>query len=317
LGQPTFYNSDNSISNTGNGIIKVLDGQATLGCVGPSNGKRFVTNGDATGNLKAQLLIGSGKDTANFAITGGNCYLNNNPTGIVEIREGATLALLTNDNGSSHRFNNRDAKFTNAGNTVIAGKLSLQGNHGGAVSIENSGILTISGSDAVFERLMSSCGPGGFYNEGTTARLNVAATGILQGNGKLTYINKTDSKDARFLSIDVKGAISPGDKDKENGKLELNSVQMSLSGVLNIDMINPNKYNSLQLTGEGDTGKLTLNTGSILNIISAQDVVLHGTFKIITAKAVIGKFEKMRYNGTDNMLYTVNYLADGVEVVFP
>jgi hypothetical protein len=317
LGQPTFYNSDNSISNTGNGIIKVLDGQATLGCVGPSNGKRFVTNGDATGNLKAQLLIGSGKDTANFAITGGNCYLNNNPTGIVEIREGATLALLTNDNGSSHRFNNRDAKFTNAGNTVIAGKLSLQGNHGGAVSIENSGILTISGSDAVFERLMSSCGPGGFYNEGTTARLNVAATGILQGNGKLTYINKTDSKDARFLSIDVKGAISPGDKDKENGKLELNSVQMSLSGVLNIDMVNPNKYNSLQLTGEGDTGKLTLNTGSILNIISAQDVVLHGTFKIITAKAVIGKFEKMRYNGTDNTPYTVNYLADGVEVVFP
>jgi hypothetical protein len=82
-------------------------------------------------------------------------------------------------------------------------------------------------------------------------------------------------------------------------------------------MVNPNKYNSLQLTGEGDTGKLTLNTGSILNIISAQDVVLHGTFKIITAKAVIGKFEKMRYNGTDNMLYTVNYLADGVEVVFP
>jgi hypothetical protein len=139
----------------------------------------------------------------------------------------------------------------------------------------------------------------------------------LQGNGKLTYINKTDSKDARFLSIDVKGAISPGDKDKENGKLELNSVQMSLSGVLNIDMVNPNKYNSLQLTGEGDTGKLTLNTGSILNIISAQDVVLHGTFKIITAKAVIGKFEKMRYNGTDNTPYTVNYLADGVEVVFP
>jgi len=318
LGQPVFAVGENAMANTGNGIITVLDGPATFGCAGPSsNGKRVVTNGEAAGANRAQLLIGSGKDAASLTIVGGNCYLDNAATGNLEIRAGATLALTTNDNGSVHKFNNRDARLTNAGTTVIAGKLTLQGNHGGAVSIENSGALNIRGDNAVFERLMSSCGPGGYYSTETGARLSVAPTGTLTGNGTLTYLDKTDSNAARYLSVDVKGIVSPGEKLGEIGKLAFNAVQMRLSGILAITIADAQKCSMLQVSGAGDTGQLTIGPGSILNIATTKDVTPHGTYRIISAKSVSGKFEKLCCNGNNNVPYTVNYLADGVEVVFP
>ncbi len=317
LGQTVFANGENILTNQGNGVIKVLDGQSTFGCISTNNGKRIVNNGDATGDAKSKLLIGDGKKAASLTITGGNCYLNNLATGTVEINEGAELVLATNDNGSSHKFINRDAKFTNDGKSLLAGKLSLQGNHGGAVSIENTGILTIKGDKATFERLRSSCGPGGYYDLGTSARLNISATGTLKGIGALTYVNKTESDAARMLMVDVKGILSPGDEGEVIGKLAFNTVQMTLSGILKIDIEDANRYDTLQLSGAGDTGKLTLAAGSVLNINSANKAALHGKYRIVTAKEITGKFEKVSFNGANEVAYTVNYLPDGVEVVFP
>ncbi len=133
----------------------------------------------------------------------------------------------------------------------------------------------------------------------------------------LTYLNKTDSKEARYLSVDIKGAVSPGITTDDIGKLELNTAQLSLTGTLNIDIADANRYDSLQLSGEGDTGKLTLNAGSVCNISPVKDVVLHGTYRVITAKSVTGKFDKLTFKGTNEVKYSVNYLPDGVEVVFP
>lgn len=317
LGQVLFAEGDNNLTNQGNGVIKVLDGSSTFGCITGNNGKRIVSNGDATGATKSKLLLGDGNKAASLIITGGNCYLNNLATGTVEINAGAELALITNDNGSVHKFINRDARFANDGNLLLAGKLSLEGNHGGSVSIENAGILTIKGDKATFNRLRSSCGPGGFYDLTTSARINVSATGMLKGSGVLTYVNSTDSDLARMLMVDVKGNLSPGDEGAVIGKLAFNTVQMTLSGILNIDVEDANKYDTLQLSGAGDTGKLILAAGSTLNINSANKAALHGIYRIVTAKQITGKFEKVSFNGANEVAYTVNYLPDGVEVVFP
>ncbi len=134
LGSVEYGIEDGLLNNKG--TIKVLgstqDEPAGFGCVNPvSNGKRTLKNGTADGKNKADLAIGSGTDAATFVITGGQVNLDNFTGSSVEINSGGALTLLTNDNGSGHRFNNREAKVTNAGDMLWSGLLRVQGNHAG------------------------------------------------------------------------------------------------------------------------------------------------------------------------------------------
>jgi hypothetical protein len=323
IGQPEFAQNDGTLTNSGKGVLTIAGSSpahpSTFGCIGPSNGKRIVNNGTATPENQARLLVGTGEDAAVLAIRGGQCYLNNAAGSRVEIRPGATLALLTSDNGSSHRFNNRDAKVTNAGSLLLAGSLVLQGNHGGAVMLDNAGTFTVTGAQATIERLRSSCGPGGFYNADTAAKLVVRPGAVLQGAGILTYRNSTENAEARALLVAAAGTLAPGTGPASLGRLEMRAANLTLTGTIAIDVGGQPSMPSdlLALTGEGDAGQVTLTAGSTLDLTPLPGVTPHGTYRILTAKKVVGRFEKLHFRGLPEVPYTVSYLADGVEVVFP
>jgi len=75
----------------------------------------------------------------------------------------------------------------------------------------------------------------------------------------------------------------------------------------------------LTLTGSDDVGQLELIAGdrNTLNIVPSGGFPPHGTYRIVTATSVAGKFDTLQYNGAAQAPYTVNYLPDGIEVVFP
>ena len=344
LGSVEYGVEDGLLNN--NGTIKVLgstrDEPAIFGCVNPvANGKRTLENGTADGKNKADLVIGSGTDTATFVITGGHVDLDNFAGSSLEINSGGALALLTNDNGSGHRFNNREAKLTNASDMLWSGLLRVQGNHAGFTGIDNTGHLTISGSQVALERLISSSGPGAFYQAKlTSSHVLNRPGGVVEGTGTLTYTNKTDSPEAGYFLVSNLGTLAPGETSRTPGSFgALNLVNVlvrfgtapmgertpPLTGVGTLRIAiggtpdSPDHYDSLHLTGSNGSGLLDLpkGAGSVLNIVPAKGVTPHGTYRIVTATGVTGTFETMQYGGAPTVPYTVNYLPDGIEVVFP
>jgi len=364
LGQTEYAGVENSLTNTGKGVIKVIGGArdepVTFGYAGPyGTGKRIVENGAARGNSQAQLIIGNGKDTSTLAVIGGQVEMTNFAGSNVEIQPGATLALLTSDSGSAQPAGNstgREAKLTNAGEVLLAGQLRVQNNQGAFAGIENSGKLTIRGDQAVVERLPNSAGPGSFY-EATrfSAQILNHPGGVVQGAGTLTYTNSTGNKEGRFLRIFNLGAIAPGASAGQGGEsfgpLILRNVNVRFGtltfprnppgtrpgapppkpipatppqpGILRIGIggppTTPGSYDTLTLTGSDDYGQLELiqTEGNTLNIVPGAGFTPRGTYRIVTAASVVGTFDTLQYNGAPQAPYTVNYLPDGIEVVFP
>ncbi|TFG88602.1 MAG: hypothetical protein E4H18_01880, partial [Hyphomicrobiales bacterium] len=147
------------LANTGQVLVDGGDAQnpVVFGLVHPyTTGKRTVENGSTDGAAKARFTIGDGRTPSVFRVMGGQTEFNNHAGSSLQILPGATLALLTNYNGSGHPFNNRKAFLTNEGDLLLAGLLQVQGNHGGETGISNKGRLTIEGTVAGVERLMSS-----------------------------------------------------------------------------------------------------------------------------------------------------------------
>jgi len=362
LGQTEYAGVENSLTNTGKGVLKVIGGAqdqpVTFGYIGAdSTGKRTIENGTAAGNSQAQLIIGAGKDASTFTVVGGQVNLTNFAGSSIAINPGATLALITNDNGSTHPFLNRDAKVTNAGEFLLPGRLRVQGNHGGFTGIENSGKLTIRDDQAVLERLPSSTGPGGFYSaEANSSQILNQPGGVVGGIGKATYVNSTENKEGRYLKVTNLGTIAPGEPavgqtQESFGLLVLCNANVYFGaftippkprfspagapppkpipatppqpGILRIGIGGPpnapDRCDTLTLTGSDDYGKLELikSEGNTLNIVPSAGFTPHGTYRIVTAASVIGTFDTLQYNGAPQAPYTVNYLSDGIEVVFP
>ena len=317
----------------------------------------------------ARFIIGTGKDKANLTSTGAEVVFANAAGSRLEIMSGASLYLITNDNGSNHPFNSRTARVTNKGDFVLAGTLRVQGNHGGYTGIENGGILIVKGDNATLERMRNSSGPGGTYHEeDTCARISNGTDGVIQGTGKLTYINSTSRDAGRFLRITNSGTINPGEttggaqgSPETFGQLKLHNVILrfgnlpprekgakekkkakgddtyellagveNTAGTLRIDIGGPatdaQRYDSVALTGdvkpdEGKTGifELLEGAGAKLNIVPQKGVTPRGTYRIVSASSgVYGRFQTLQYNGSaDAVPYTINYLPNAVEVVFP
>jgi hypothetical protein len=322
LGQLAFAGRDMELVNSDRGVIRVVGSSAeepaTFGVLSPeTNGKRFVKNGESDMPSETRFLIGSGKDRAVFRMQGGHVTFVN--FGSAEIAAGATLALLTDDSGSTHKFNNRQAKFDNSGAVRWAGRLQVQGNHGGFAGIESGGTITIAGDAVEFERLQSSCGPGGHYDARETAsRFVVTKTGTLEGTGRLRYLNATGVASMKSLPVRCAGLLSPGSAGGI-GRLEFDNASLELSGTLRIDLAgpaaDPATSDVIVFASEG-SGFVEITPEAVLNVVPAAGFTPRGTFRIATARSVKGTFTTIHLNGRPTEAFTVNSLADGIEVVF-
>ena len=239
LGQSEYAGMDNSLANTGKGVIRIIGGTrdepVTFGYAGPDGtGKRIIENGAARGGSQAQLTIGTGKDGSTLAIIGGFVDVTNFAGSSITINPGALLALLTNDSGDSQPAGNsisREAKLINTGDLLLAGQLRLQSNHGAFVGIENSGALAVGGDQAAVERVPNSSGPGSFYEASRfSAQILNHPGGLIHGAGILTYTNSTGEKEGRLLRLFNSGTIAPGAGNGEFGSLILKNICVRFGG---------------------------------------------------------------------------------------
>lgn len=325
LGQVEMAPNESKLANLGE--VRVIGGAANqpirLGLTDPARtGKRLIENGSEDGSATARFVVGDGKLPVVFETAGGQTQFLNQPGGTVEIQPQATLALLTNDNGSQNRFENREAKLTNAGEIRLAGTLRVQGNHGGFIGIANRGKITVSGETATVERLQNSTGPGGSYRmEMNSAQLLNLDAGRIEGSGKLTYLNQTGEAEARVFRVINRGTLAPGRLQLVNTNVEIGSTATEKKGNQEAEAaaggtFEVNAQTALTLTGEGDTGQFVITDGvpTILNLVTARP---KGTHRLVTATGVKGTFSTLQLSGQPSTAYTVNYLPDGIEVVFP
>ncbi len=339
LGAVVLGQGEGTLTNTGQVLVGGGDAQnpVAFGFAHPeSTGSRAIVNGSPDGVAKARFMIGDGKTPTVFRMVGGQAEFTNHPGSSMGILPSATLSLITNDNGSRHMFNSRKALVTNAGDLLLAGTLQVEGNHAGMTGIGNKGKLTIQGTQAGLERLPNSAGPGaGYKPDFNCSKLLNLDGGALQGTGTFTYINHTGSLDSSYLRLINIGGISPG--GDQPGQLIFVNVNVqfgggSLSvtdnrndpppkggGLLRIMIAGPANYSSLQVTGDDDAGRFDLVAGeaNTLNVVTPMGIVPHGKFRIVSAKAVKGTFAALQFNGKSPAPYTVNYLPDGIEAVFP
>ena len=331
--------SGGGLFNTGQ--VQDIGGDAqapvVLGLINPMYcGKRSVENGTPDGAAKAGFTIGNGRVTSMFRVLGGRVEFANHPGSTVQILPAATLALITNDNGSRHLFDNRQAILNNEGELMLAGVLQVQGNHAGFTGISNKGRLNIQGNGAGVERLPSSSGPGALYRaEVNSSQVLNLPEGMVLGSGTFTYTNQTGSPEGRYLRVFNLGGISPGGDQPgqltfANVNLRFGGGDLKLSednkiaplkgaGLLRVLIAGPASYSSLQVTGDDGSGQVEFAAGeaNTLNVVSASGVVPRGKYRIVTAKSVKGTFSVLQFNGKSPAPYTVNYLPDGIEVVFP
>ena len=298
---------------------------------------RAIENGVPDGSSKAVFTIGDGRDASVFNVVGGQVKFDNNPGAATLINPGATLALITNDNGSRHPFTSRQAFFNNGGDLTLAGVLKVQGNCAGFTGIGNKGRLIIHGEKAGIERLPNSGGPGAAIKaDFNSSQIFNLPGGELRGSGTFTYTNSTGSDEGRSVMLVNHGRLAPG--IDQPGRLSFNNVNVRFGGppaqredpkmgpppsaepgLLRIQIVSPSKYSSLEVSGDSGNGAFDLveGTANVLDVVTSGPAVPHGKYRIVTAKSVKGTFAVLQLNGKSPTTYTVNYLPDGIEVVFP
>jgi hypothetical protein len=311
------------LQNTGQ--VEVLGGgreaPVAFGLAGSlGTGRSGIVNGATNGEAKARFTIGDGRDACVFRVLGGQATFQNHPGASLRIQAGAALELITNDNGHYNNFADREARLSNGGELTLAGVLRVQGNQGGPTGIGSDGTLTIAGDKARIERLPSSSGPGAWYDASANATVvNVSKTGALAGDGRLRYVNATDSPLMKSLRVRCAGLLSPGSAGGV-GRLQFDDANLELSGTLRIDLGGPAdnaaKTDAIVFAGEG-AGVIELKPEAVLNIVPAAGFTPHGTYRIVTAAAVKGTFATLQYNGKAPVPYTVQYLSDGITVEVP
>jgi hypothetical protein len=338
LGGTSYAGGDMVLRNLGTGTIRVAgsDGERPAvfgGAVPTGNRKRVIENGGK--GATATLAIGTGTDAAVLNLVGGDAIIENAAGSRVAIAAGAWLGLLTDHSASQHAFVNREARLTNHGHLDLAGGIRFSGNHGGAVRIDNSGTLAITG-EATFERLPDSRGDGGPWALSLVLNRPGATLG---GAGTLRYRNSTGQAAADVLQVVVGGTIDPGEaKPGKPATLVLIDADLSLggtartspedkplqtgeAGTLAIDIAGSggDACDRLELRRDRAGGKLSLVGGSAnaLDVRVRAGVKPKGAYVIARAAAIDGTFAKTLLDGRDSAAYTVRYTADSIEVVFP
>ncbi|MBA3686784.1 MAG: hypothetical protein H0W72_16290, partial [Planctomycetes bacterium] len=339
LGGPAYAGGDLELHNGAKGVIRVKGGSAarptTFGDAAASNtGKRLLANGAP--DAPATLEIGDGKDGAALEVLGGQVLVESAAGSRLAIRPGATLALLTNDNGSANNFTNREVRLVNHGACELGGTVRYQGNHAGAIALDNDGTLTLSG-EAVFERLLDSRGSG---TPMRTAFLFNRAAGVLTGDGTLTYRNATLAKEAATLDVVLAGNIRPNGAGADQAILRFVDANVTFGGVptpaeakpiaseggatLTVRIVRAadakggsDQFIVAASPDGGATAALTLGADNCLDVRVASGVKPRGVYTVVSAPALTGTFARLRHEGKEQVPFTVRYTPTAVEVVFP
>ncbi len=340
VGHVDLSQGDGTLHNAGQVLVAgdAAAGPAVFGLAHPDSvGRRVVENGTPDGAAKASFTIGNGRDNATLQVLGGQTEFVNHRGATLRVQPGATLALITSDNGSTHMFNNRLATLNNAGDLTLAGVLRVQGNHAGFTGLRNTGHVRVAGAQAGLERLPSSAGPGAWYQaDASSAQFLNLGGGVLEGIGTFTYVNQTGSLEGRHLRLFNLGQIRPG--SDQPGQLVLVNVNVRFgqtspqagedrqaplvpagAGLLRIRIAGPASHDSLRVSGDELSGRVELVAGptNTLDVVTAGSALPHGRYRIVTARTVSGTFAAAQHNGKSPVPYTVNYLPDAIEVVFP
>ena len=103
------------------------------------------------------------------------------------------------------------------------------------------------------------------------------------------------------------------------GRLEFDDASLELSGTLRIDIAgpaaDPAKTDAIIFASDG-SGVVEIKPEAVLNVVPAAGFTPRGSFRIATARSVKGTFTTLQLNGRPTEAFTVNSLADGIEVVF-
>lgn len=338
LGQAEFARSKNTLLNQGQGVIRVTGGTVENPVVFGinsliSNGERTVHNGSEKETSTALWVVGDGKNPAAFRITGGQVEFYNGEGAQLDIMPQGALLLESNDAGARHQFERRRARVSNHGVMRMAGELYIRSNHSSYGGIENFNQLLFAGNQAKLVRLQNSVGQGGLYKiPDYTSLIGNHPGAEVKGSGTFTYVDQTGEEKAQYMRLLNQGILEPigtwtldkvnvyfglsipGDDGHEKG-----SPKTGPGGMLAIRADEKGNLGALVLKGQNDHGHLVLTkgTGSILNILSDSAITPSGTHRIVTAVAVDGEFDSLQFNGKAQVPYRVNYLPDGIEVVFP
>ncbi|HUW35261.1 MAG TPA: hypothetical protein VM223_26930, partial [Planctomycetota bacterium] len=209
------------------------------------------------------------------------------------------------------------------------GRIRLGGNHGGDELVSNFGTLAVSGGASI-ERLKASAGGGAFYGEKENpTRFICQPGGTLLGTGTLEYVNSTGSEKMKSLNLLNCGAIAPGEHEGKPGMLVLVDADVTFgngaekgamprgAGILRIDIAGTPaqqaRFDKLQVSG---TITFTAGAGNTLEIITPAGFTPSGRYRIATCTGTAGQFDVLRYNGKENVPYTVEYGNGGIDVIF-
>lgn len=324
---------------TGNATMEIL-GDVFLGTLVAGSGTYtslengtglVIGSGSSATNASTGSVIQIGSATQNVVFTVGNpanVRVTNASDNLINLAQGSTFLLKSSATGNNAGI----IDFGNRGTFEHGGKLQIQGNFSAVRTFNHAAgsIYRIDGTNAILEALP---GNGSGSN---IADITFSVGGLLVGkssNDKLTYVNSTGNSSRNALTASISGGeIAPGNGTAGSGtssvgKLELANINVTTSGAakLSIDV------GGTSASGLFDQISLTGTSGRIFTLAGTNDTldihIVNGfttdapqTYLILTstnASGRVGTFDTLLYNGavvTDQ--YTVNYLANGIEVTF-
>ncbi len=303
IGLADAWGSEDTFFNFGK--LRVIGADAAkpvvFGWTGPGNcGKRALQNG--SDENAATLAIENG---GAFRVVGNNTRVDNSAGSIFALLSGGALEIITSDNGSTHLFNNREALFVNAVDAKFrfAGRLVVQGNHGGRTGVSNAGQMRIE-DGAELERLPNSSGQGSFYKaDANSSLIENLAGGVVSAKGSFSYVNSTGVEEGRMLLFRNAGTLEVADA------FAMNDVNLSFKGegengeaILRVTLGKDAAAAPLTLRGTADdTGVVSVDgeSATALEIVVPQGMQPHGRYRIIDATKISGAFKAVRVVGNN------------------
>ncbi|MBA3684300.1 MAG: hypothetical protein H0W72_03565 [Planctomycetes bacterium] len=287
IGHAIQYGSA-KLHNHGSGSITVT-GEALVGGKDLFFDVARVDNGDQ--DLPgARLRIGADGKPARLTLRRANTTMTNAAGCSVEIASGSALKLW----GAGRDHHPCQTTIINWGSWLQRGRIEVQPNAqpGTTSGVNNKGEFQISGPECVFERLGNV-----HYDEDCRAMFANHTTGVLTGDGTLTYVNSTGKPRSGALLVQNSGRIAPGTA-KQPGTLTLVNADVSFSdagtGTLAIRVFStkPDGCDRLVLSGEQGGSFALSDEGAALSVTLAPGFAATSPaqWRVVTAKQVVGGF---------------------------
>lgn len=266
----------------------------------------------------ATFTVGDGTDTPTARLRQGSVFMTNFAGNTVTVNEGGTLELLTT-RSSTDQWQTKQTRITNHGDLEHSGKVLLRPNSWNLTfaadnrDIINSGTWTVSGQNAVVERGMASTA---HSHEDSLFRIENEASGVFQGDGKMTYTNTTGRASLNTAIFTNAGLISPGAGEGMTGTLELlnTNVVFAEGGELRIEIggTQAGEFDLFKIDGGTYGGVLDLSAADTTLTIVFSDgfSASAGTWVVANVASRIGDFANANFSSSQ-----FTYEWDGGDLV--